>query len=247
PPARLFRKSYMRQAPAPGPKPEPAVTAPDRTNELIEETRKRAEAEARIKFLEEKLCLIENKGSNTLDGIPAQIADQVQRALMQRDFEQLKSAHDKLEKEYEKLEKKLEEKDEELEKVEEENESLKKDLDLMAKVEKFTPAIVNGLSHKFPGQAKRIAEGLSGLFSDQISLPEAAELSQEDQELLNLAKQLNSLFPDRSEFQEVLDLVVAISNKKGLLPIIKEVIQRVMNPQSVQQHNVEEESSQEQQ
>ncbi len=177
--------------------------------ELMSETQKRIRAEEELKYVKQKM----QEQTGQLNGYLGEVDKRIQEELLKRDYHDLKEKYADAEKELAGLEK-------ENEKLEKETRELEKQLGVLETIKEFTPQIVNGLAGWFPKQAEKIANNLAGVVTTK-SLPE-------DDDNLQFAIYFKSLFTE-NELQDVMDLCIAISQDKNLLPMLKAYLSKIKN------------------
>jgi hypothetical protein len=202
------------------PSTEPIIPATTmETSNLNDEVYKRIRAEEELKYLKQKMS--EQQGQ--LNGYFGEVEKRIQEELLKRDHELLKKELAQAKKELDGIER-------ENENLEVRNKELEKQMQFLDTLREFTPQIVNGLAGRFPRQAERIANSLAGIVPESSS-----SLSEEDKSDLEFSKHFKSLFTD-SEFREVMNLCIALSQNKNLLPLVRQFLSKVSqknnNPQS---------------
>ena len=155
--------------------------------------------------LRSKLDEVAQSRTEALDGIHGQVSSMLRDELLKRDFEQSKKETARLEKEIERLEKELEKSEAEVEEKESEVEELVKKLGIVELGKALLPGAVNGLARKYPKEMQGLSETLGELSGEEISqLP--AGLSEEKQNLLNIAEYFRELFDDE-QFEQVVQMI----------------------------------------
>ena len=155
--------------------------------------------------LRRKLDEIAQSRNEALDGINGQVSSMLRDELLKRDFEESKKETARLEKEIERLEKELEKSEAEVEEKESEIEELVKKLGIVELGKALLPGAVNGLARRYPKEMQGLAETLGELSGEEMSqLP--AGLSEEKQNLLNIAEYFRELFDDE-QFEQVVQMI----------------------------------------
>ncbi|MEM9388844.1 MAG: hypothetical protein AAGA02_00135 [Bacteroidota bacterium] len=156
--------------------------------------------------LKTKLDELTQSKDQVLDGIHGQVSTMLQDELLKRDFEQSKKDLARLEKEIERLEKELEKSGNEIEEKESEIEELVKKLGLVELGKALLPGAVSGLAKKYPKEMQGLAATLGELSGEEQNMLPSASLSEEQQNLLNIAEYFRELFDDE-QFEQVVQLI----------------------------------------
>ncbi len=157
--------------------------------------------------LKQKLEEISKSKEESLSGIHNQVEDLLKEELLKRDFEVLKKENATLQKEVEKLGKELEKSAELVDQKSGEIEELVKKLGLVELGKVLLPGAINGLASKYPKEMQGLANTLGSLSGEDVKqLMPAANLSEEQQNLLNIAEYFRELFDDE-QFEQVIQLV----------------------------------------
>ncbi|HNP17010.1 MULTISPECIES: hypothetical protein [Cytophagales] len=157
--------------------------------------------------LKQKLEEISRSKEESLSGIHNQVEGLLKDELLKRDFDTLKKENAGLLKDIEKLEKELEKSEEALEEKSGEIEELVKKLSLVELGKVLLPGAINGLATKYPKEMQGLASTLGSLSGEDVKqLLPAASLSEEQQNLLNIAEYFRELFDDE-QFEQVVQMV----------------------------------------
>ncbi|GAB4242783.1 MAG: hypothetical protein Tsb0034_20390 [Ekhidna sp.] len=156
--------------------------------------------------LKSKLNELTQAKEQALDGIHGQVSSMLRDELLKRDFEQSKKDVVRLEKEIDRLEKELEKSENEMEEKESEIEELVKKLGLVELGKALLPGAVSGLAKKYPKEMQGLAATLGELSGEEQNQLPSASLSEEQQNLLNIAEYFRELFDDE-QFEQVVQLV----------------------------------------
>ena len=157
--------------------------------------------------LKQKLEEISRSNEESLNGIHNQVEGLLKDELLKRDFEMAKKENTSLQKEIEKLEKELGKSEETIEEKSNEIEELVKKLGLVELGKVLLPGAISGLASKYPKEMQGLATTLGGLSGEDVKqLLPAAGLSEEQQNLLNIAEYFRELFDDE-QFEQVIQLI----------------------------------------
>ncbi|MBR09468.1 MAG: hypothetical protein CMP48_17505 [Rickettsiales bacterium] len=157
--------------------------------------------------LKSKLNELAEAKSEALDGIHGQVSNMLRDELLKRDFEDLKKELAAREKEINKLEKELEKATSQIEEKESEIEELVKKLGLVELGKALLPGAVSGLAKKYPKEMQGLAATLGELSGEEPGqLPAAGQLSEEQQNLLNIAEYFRELFDDE-QFEQIIQMI----------------------------------------
>jgi hypothetical protein len=157
--------------------------------------------------LKQKLEEISRSRDESLNGIHNQVEGLLKDELLKRDFDTLKKENAGLLKDIEKLEKELEKSEEALEEKCDEIEELVKKLSLVELGKVLLPGAINGLASKYPKEMQGLATTLGSLSGEDVKqLLPAANLSEEQQNLLNISEYFRELFDDE-QFEQVVQMV----------------------------------------
>lgn len=157
--------------------------------------------------LKQKLEEISRSKEESLNGIHNQVEGLLKDELLKRDFEMAKKENASLQKELEKLEKELEKSEETIEEKSSEIEELVKKLGLVELGKVLLPGAISGLASKYPKEMQGLATTLGSLSGEDVKqLLPAASLSEEQQNLLNIAEYFRELFNDE-QFEQVIQLI----------------------------------------
>jgi hypothetical protein len=157
--------------------------------------------------LKQKLEEISRSRDESLNGIHNQVEGLLKDELLKRDFDALKKENAGLLKDIEKLEKELEKSEEALEEKCDEIEELVKKLSLVELGKVLLPGAINGLASKYPKEMQGLATTLGSLSGEDVKqLLPAANLSEEQQNLLNISEYFRELFDDE-QFEQVVQMV----------------------------------------
>ncbi|MGK7390287.1 MAG: hypothetical protein ACNS60_08045 [Candidatus Cyclobacteriaceae bacterium M2_1C_046] len=157
--------------------------------------------------LKQKLEEISRSKEESLSGIHNQVEGLLKDELLKRDFEVAKKENSALQKELEKLEKELEKSEETIEEKSGEIEELVKKLGLVELGKVLLPGAISGLASKYPKEMQGLATTLGSLSGEDVKhLLPAASLSEEQQNLLNIAEYFRELFDDE-QFEQVIQLI----------------------------------------
>lgn len=157
--------------------------------------------------LKQKLDEVGRSREESLNGIHNQVEGLLKDELLKRDFEILKKENTTLQKEIDKLEKELEKSEETLEEKSGEIEELVKKLGLVELGKVLLPGAINGLASKYPKEMQGLASTLGTLSGEDVKqLLPAAGLSEEQQNLLNIAEYFRELFDDE-QFEQVVQMI----------------------------------------
>lgn len=157
--------------------------------------------------LKSKLEELSKTKEEALDGIHGQVSAMLRDELLKRDFEDLKKEVAAKQKAIEKLEKELEKSEQLVEEKESEIIELVKKLGLVELGKALLPGAVNGLAKKYPKEMQGLAATLGELSGqEQGQLPAAGQLSEEQQNLLNIAEYFRDMFDDE-QFEQVIQMV----------------------------------------
>lgn len=157
--------------------------------------------------LKQRLEEISRSKEESLSGIHNQVEGLLKDELLKRDFDALKKENTGLLKDIEKLEKELEKSEEALEEKCDEIEELVKKLSLVELGKVLLPGAINGLATKYPKEMQGLASTLGSLSGEDVKqLLPAASLSEEQQNLLNIAEYFRELFDDE-QFEQVVQMV----------------------------------------
>jgi len=157
--------------------------------------------------LKRKLEEVSRSREESLNGIHNQVEGLLKDELLKRDFEAVKKENAGLQKEIDRLEKELEKSEEALEEKSDEIEELVKKLGLVELGKVLLPGAINGLASKYPKEMQGLASTLGSLSGEDVKqLLPAANLSEEQQNLLNIAEYFRELFDDE-QFEQVVQMV----------------------------------------
>ncbi|MTI23081.1 hypothetical protein E1176_18770 [Fulvivirga sp. RKSG066] len=157
--------------------------------------------------LKQKLEEISRSRDESLNGIHNQVEGLLKDELLKRDYDTLKKENAGLLKDIEKLEKELEKSEEALEEKCDEIEELVKKLSLVELGKVLLPGAINGLASKYPKEMQGLATTLGSLSGEDVKqLLPAANLSEEQQNLLNISEYFRELFDDE-QFEQVVQMV----------------------------------------
>ena len=157
--------------------------------------------------LKSKLEEVSASKEETLSGIHDQVSGMLRDELLKRDFEDLKKEVATKEKEINKLERELETTTAQIEDKESEIEELVKKLGLVELGRALLPGAVSGLAKKYPKEMQGLAATLGELSGEEPGqLPAAGQLSEEQQNLLNIAEYFRELFDDE-QFEQIIQMI----------------------------------------
>ncbi|MEO1054265.1 MAG: hypothetical protein AAFX87_26750 [Bacteroidota bacterium] len=157
--------------------------------------------------LKNKLEEVSASKEETLSGIHDQVSGMLRDELLKRDFEDLKKEVATKDKEINKLERELEKATAQIEDKESEIEELVKKLGLVELGKALLPGAVSGLAKKYPKEMQGLAATLGELSGEEPGqLPAAGQLSEEQQNLLNIAEYFRELFDDE-QFEQIIQMV----------------------------------------
>ena len=157
--------------------------------------------------LKNKLEEVSASKEETLSGIHDQVSGMLRDELLKRDFEDLKKEVATKEKEINKLERELEKAAAQIEDKESEIEELVKKLGLVELGKALLPGAVSGLAKKYPKEMQGLAATLGELSGEEPGqLPAAGQLSEEQQNLLNIAEYFRELFDDE-QFEQIIQMI----------------------------------------
>lgn len=157
--------------------------------------------------LKNKLEEISSSKEETLSGIHDQVSGMLRDELLKRDFEDLKKEVATKEKEINKLERELEKATAHIEDKESEIEELVKKLGLVELGKALLPGAVSGLAKKYPKEMQGLAATLGELSGEEVGqLPAVGQLSEEQQNLLNIAEYFRELFDDE-QFEQIIKMI----------------------------------------
>ncbi|TRX54387.1 hypothetical protein FNH22_19950 [Fulvivirga sp. M361] len=157
--------------------------------------------------LKNKLEEMSTSKEETLSGIHDQVSGMLRDELLKRDFEDLKKEVIANEKEINKLERELEKATAQIEDKESEIEELVKKLGLVELGKALLPGAVSGLAKKYPKEMQGLAATLGELSGEEPGqLPAAGQLSEEQQNLLNIAEYFRELFDDE-QFEQIIQMI----------------------------------------
>jgi hypothetical protein len=163
--------------------------------------------------LRHQLEEISRSKEESLNGIHNQVEGLLRDELLKRDFEALKKENNTLQKEIDKLEKELEKSEEAIEEKSGEIEELVKKLGLVELGKVLLPGAINGLASKYPKEMQGLATTLGSLSGDDVrQLLPAASLSEEQQNLLNIAEYFRELFDDE-QFEQLVQMVTQLGEQ----------------------------------
>ena len=157
--------------------------------------------------LKNKLEEVSASKEETLSGIHDQVSGMLRDELLKRDFEDLKKDVATKDKEINKLERELEKATAQIEDKESEIEELVKKLGLVELGKALLPGAVSGLAKKYPKEMQGLAATLGELSGEEPGqLPAAGQLSEEQQNLLNIAEYFRELFDDE-QFEQIIQMI----------------------------------------
>ncbi|MEM1405454.1 MAG: hypothetical protein AAGG59_01665 [Bacteroidota bacterium] len=157
--------------------------------------------------LKNKLEEVSASKEETLSGIHDQVSGMLRDELLKRDFEDLKKEVATKDKEINKLERELEKATAQIEDKESEIEELVKKLGLVELGKALLPGAVSGLAKKYPKEMQGLAATLGELSGEEPGqLPAAGQLSEEQQNLLNIAEYFRELFDDE-QFEQIIQMI----------------------------------------
>jgi len=157
--------------------------------------------------LKSKLEEVSASKEETLSGIHDQVSGMLRDELLKRDFEDLKKEVAAKEKDINKLERELEKATAQIEDKESEIEELVKKLGLVELGKALLPGAVSGLAKKYPKEMQGLATTLGELSGEEPGqLPAAGQLSEEQQNLLNIAEYFRELFDDE-QFEQIIQMI----------------------------------------
>lgn len=128
---------------------------------------------------------------------------------------------DRLRKETEEQKNKIKELEKDLATTTDEKEGLGKQLGFVDTLGKLLPAVVNGFSQKFPTQAERIVNGLSGIVGGNAQQLQPASPVRQD--LVDFANFLNDTFTNE-EVQIIGEIIYKMADDKYLINTVKDII-----------------------
>ncbi len=157
--------------------------------------------------LKNKLEEVSASKEETLSGIHDQVSGMLRDELLKRDFEDLKKDVATKDKVINKLERELEKATAQIEDKESEIEELVKKLGLVELGKALLPGAVSGLAKKYPKEMQGLAATLGELSGEEPGqLPAAGQLSEEQQNLLNIAEYFRELFDDE-QFEQIIQMI----------------------------------------
>lgn len=157
--------------------------------------------------LKQKLEEISRSKEESLNGLHNQVEGLLKDELLKRDFEAARKENATLQKEIEKLKKELEKSEETVAEKSDEIEELVKKLGLVELGKVLLPGAISGLASKYPKEMQGLATTLGSLSGEDVKqLLPAANLSEEQQNLLNIAEYFRELFDDE-QFEQVIQLI----------------------------------------
>lgn len=197
----------LRDNPARVSKEKPDVASVKVTGDSFEDKLALQKLSLENEQLKQKLEEISQNRAESLNGIHNQVEGLLKDELLKRDFDTLKKENAGLLKDIEKLEKELEKSEEALEEKADEIEELVKKLSLVELGKVLLPGAINGLASKYPKELQGLASTLGSLSGEDVKqLLPAANLSEEQQNLLNIAEYFRELFDDE-QFEQVVQMV----------------------------------------
>ena len=163
--------------------------------------------------LKSKLNELSRNKEETLSGLHSQVEGLLRDELLKRDFDALKKENNGLQRELEKAAKELEKSEQTIEEKTAEIEELVKKLGLIELGKVLLPGAINGLARRYPQEMQGLASTLGSLSGEGVQqLLPGAGLSQEQQNLLNIAQYFRELFNDE-QFEQVVQLVTQLGEQ----------------------------------
>ena len=163
--------------------------------------------------LKSKLNELSRVKEETLSGLHSQVEGLLRDELLKRDFDALKKENTGLQRELEKAEKELAKSEQIIEEKSAEIEELVKKLGLIELGKVLLPGAINGLANRYPQEMQGLASTLGSLSGEGVQqLLPGAGLSQEQQNLLNIAQYFRELFDDE-QFEQVVQLVTQLGEQ----------------------------------
>ena len=163
--------------------------------------------------LKSKLNELSRVKEETLSGLHSQVEGLLRDELLKRDFDALKKENNSLQRELEKAEKELAKSEQTIEEKSAEIEELVKKLGLIELGKVLLPGAINGLANRYPQEMQGLASTLGSLSGEGVQqLLPGAGLSQEQQNLLNIAQYFRELFNDE-QFEQVVQLVTQLGEQ----------------------------------
>lgn len=163
--------------------------------------------------LKSKLNELSRVKEETLSGLHSQVEGLLRDELLKRDFDALKKENTGLQRELEKAEKELAKSEQTIEEKSAEIEELVKKLGLIELGKVLLPGAINGLANRYPQEMQGLASTLGSLSGEGVQqLLPGAGLSQEQQNLLNIAQYFRELFNDE-QFEQVVQLVTQLGEQ----------------------------------
>ncbi|GAA5036628.1 hypothetical protein GCM10011506_30060 [Marivirga lumbricoides] len=163
--------------------------------------------------LKHKLEELSRSREEALDGIHGQVSNLLRDELLKRDFEAAKKDNAALLKEIEKLEKALEKSEDTLDEKSAEIDELIKKLSMIELGKALLPGAISGLASKYPKEIQGLATTLGSLSGEDMKqLLPANSLSEEQQNLLQIAEYFKELFNDE-QFEQVVQLIAQLGEQ----------------------------------
>ncbi|MGB3465077.1 MAG: hypothetical protein WBA74_07400 [Cyclobacteriaceae bacterium] len=157
--------------------------------------------------LRDKLDELDQNREESLGSIPHQVEGMLRDELLKRDFEAEKKENVRLSQQIDVLKKELKKTEANLAEKEVEIAELVKKLGFLEIGKVLLPGAINGLANRYPKEMHGLASTLGSLTGeDAQQLLSAANLSEEQQNLLNIMEYFRSLFDD-PQFEQVIQLV----------------------------------------